>query len=798
MIKIISKRVFSYLAILIIAVNIQISSARASAFGEVIDTLMNLTCETEGIHNLLMEPYTHSCIQDTFMTYIVSAAISGGIHTSMMLRLRLDDDKVFPGNCLRANRADPNNPTISFGMCSNLMMIVYRVKLVVFAIFAAITGDNPFAQIAKLVDSSGYTVKFNNKHDGDWGVFFDIGLGYPIMPWIVEERGDRICVSTVGATIIAGNWLHVGCKFIGEPYPESIYASFYRNTGTDYSHKLPPEMVHYMNCATAGGCAARGQVFSQASITLSGTIMECIREMLTKMLISSDVCVATANTNAAQISNVNSTFFQFQVNMQRAVMAFLTLYIMTVGLKILMGGADNIPKNGELFMHILKFLLVIYFSIGMNVGGDGPRFDGMTSFVFPVFLNAAAEIATWVSNATPSGLCRFLPSEYPQGMGYLSLWDALDCKVLHYIGIDTLTTMWQSQGASGSGDPLGNNIPPYIYFLIPAIVSKQINLVLLVLSFPLLVLSLAAYLVNSFAVCLIAIAILGIMAPIFVPMSLFDATKGYFQSWYTLMISFVLQPVVVVGFMTLMFSLYDSGFYGTCQYVPLKVLKTGPSGERLTKKLFIIDNDRRNYDSEESYKGCQESVGWILNNPLGAVAAQIAEASGNNSIDLSSAPESEKKMADYMRQFGVLSGIGPVAGFFFGYFALLANLSWQLIVNMLICCLLLYLMYELSDQLGNIAADLAQSVTLSGAIQPRAVSDAVKSAVKGGGKGKEDMPDGGDDKGGKGGPSMGKRGGASGAPSMGKGSSGKGSGGGSGGLSSGGSGGSAPTMGGGA
>lgn len=735
MIKLFSKKFFAFFAILFISLNFQISSARASSFSEVTEILSRLTCDTEGIHNLLMEPYTHSCIQDTFMTYLVSSLISGGIHTTMMLRLRLDDDNILPGNCLRANRANPNNPTISFGLCANWKMIVYRARLLAMAIYTSLTGNNPFDQIARMVDSSEYTVMYNNKHDGDWGMFFDVGMLYHMFPWVVEERGDRICVSTIGATIIAGNWLHVGCKYIAEPYPEAVYASFFRNTGTDYTDEMAPEMVQYMNCATAGGCAVRGQVFSQAPLTLSGTIMECIREMITKMMISSDVCVLSANTSASQITNVNSTFFQFQVNMQRAVMAFLTLYVMSVGLKILMGGADNIPKNGELFMHIIKFLLVIYFSVGMNMGGTGPRFDGMTSFVFPILLSAAAEVATWISNATPSGLCRFLPSEYPTGMGYLALWDALDCKVTHYIGIDALMTLWQG---NGSGDPLGYNIPPYVYFLVPAILSKQINLVILVITYPLLVLSLAAYLVNSFAVCLIAIAILGMMAPIFVPMALFDITKGYFQSWYTLMISFVLQPVVVVGFMTLMFSLFDAGFYGTCKYVNLTVIKTGPQGETLRKKLFIIDNDMNNYESEADYKGCIESIGWIVNNPLGAVAAQIAEVAGGTTINMSSAPEEEKKMADYMRQFGALSGIGPVAGFFFGYFALLANLSWDMIVNMLICCLLLYLMYELSDQLGEIAADLAQSVTLSGAIAPRSAVDGVNKALKKAGKAKEE------------------------------------------------------------
>lgn len=725
------QKITIYISLIIFGLNISIFSARATTVKEVTDVLSKLTCETEGIHNLLMEPNTHTCIQDSFMTYVVSSLISGGIHTSMMLKLRLDDDKILPGNCLRQNRANPENPNISFGICSNAMMFGYRAYLVGLSMYTAIKGENPFKEIAKMVDSSKYTQMFRNKHDGEWGMFIDLGASFP---WIVEERGDRICVSTIGATIIAGNWLHVGCKYIAEPYPESLYAKFYKESPDDSKRreldsKIPPEMREYLKCSTAGGCAARGQLYSQAPITISGTIMECIREMLVKMLISSKVCVVGNSIEVDSIRQSDSSFYQFQVNMQRAVMAFLTLYLMSVGIKILMGGADNLPQSGELFMHIMKFMLVIYFSVGMNLGGTGPKFDGMISFAFPILLNAGAEVATWVSNATPSGLCRYLPSEYPDGMGYIALWDALDCKVIHYIGIDALMTFWQE---ANPGDPLGFSIPPYVYLLVPALISKQINLVILCITYPLLVLSLAAYLVNSFAVCLIAISILGILAPVFVPMALFDVTKGYFQSWYTLMISFVLQPVVVVGFMTLMFSLYDMGFYGTCKYQSINVLRTAATGETVKKKIFIIDNNEKHYASEEEYEECHNSIGWILNNPIGAVAGKLASSSGGT-IDMRTASMDERKMANYKEEFGSLQGINAVKGFFINYVSLMTE-SWMMIVNMLICCLIIYLMYELSDQLGEFAADIAQSVTLSGAIAPRSVVNKATDAIKGKGK----------------------------------------------------------------
>jgi type IV secretion system protein VirB6 len=597
-------------------------------------------------------------------------------------------------------------------------------------------GVNPnWNKLANMVDSSNYTELFHNKHDGDWGMFVDIPLGsFAVFPWKVLVHGDRICVETMSFI----GWMHVGCKYIAEPYPKSIYGSFFNNES--YSTKLsdgnlkyagyenayiPEEMEDYLSCATSGGCAYRASAVSKASISISTTIIECIREMLTKLLISKQVCNIGDVKIGDGINRADSAFYQFQVNMQRTVMALLTLYVMFIGFKILLAG-EELPKTGELIMYIVKLILVIYFSVGININGGTTRFDGMSSLVFPLLLGAASEIATWIMNATPSGLCRFLPSEYPADMGYIALWDSLDCKVLNYVGIDVITTMHQGHT---SGDPLGNNIPPYLFLLIPAIYFGQMNLVLLAISYPLVVLSLAAYLVNSFAVCMIAISILGILAPIYVPMSLFKQTKGYFEGWYTLMISFVLQPVVVIGFMTLMFSLYDIGFYGTCKYVEMEIKVQDANKEIRTKKLFVVDNEKTHYESEEAYNGCKESLGWILNNSPGAIATGIAQRSGGgNTVDMSETPDSEQKIANYIKTFEVLSDIETVKGMFFWY-STYDNLSWSMIVNFMTCCLLLYLMYELSSQLGEFAADIAQSVTLSGVISPRGLADKAMMAV---------------------------------------------------------------------
>lgn len=70
---------------------------------------------------------------------------------------------------------------------------------------------------------------------------------------------------------------------------------------------------------------------------------------------------------------------------------------------------------------------------------------------------------------------------------------------------------------------------PNVYLLIPAIISGNMTLVSLALSYPLLVISVGAFMVNATVMCIISIVILSVLAPLFVPMFLFEYTRGYFE-----------------------------------------------------------------------------------------------------------------------------------------------------------------------------------------------------------------------------------------------------------------------------
>ncbi len=96
-------------------------------------------------------------------------------------------------------------------------------------------------------------------------------------------------------------------------------------------------------------------------------------------------------------------------------------------------------------------------------------------------------------------------------------------------------------------DILSNAIPPYVFLLIPAIISCYPQLVPLALMYPLLVISIGAFVANATVVCMISIVVLGVLAPLFVPMLLFNYTRRYFDAWVKLLLSFMLQPMIMSG-----------------------------------------------------------------------------------------------------------------------------------------------------------------------------------------------------------------------------------------------------------
>jgi type IV secretion system protein VirB6 len=753
--------------------NIQQAQAK-DTMDTIIDILSSLTCETQGVGDLLRSEFSHTCIPAPFFTFLLANMVSPGVYANTMLRVKINDEELFPGACKRENRIDFNDQKLSFAMCNNIKLGISRVvavaKTAVYIAKALFTGEAPWDEIKNAWDipESDYHNMFLNKREGNSGVMVDVGI-IPIFPWKVIKENDKMCVATIAFT----GWIPIGCKYIKEPFPISIYASF-MDLSPDQGASNYTNPMSLTKCSNAGSCYKRALDNSKTGIVMTGPIIECVKEMTAKLMISAAVCsIDDINSVLGSSTRATSGLFKFQVGMHKAVTSLLTIYVILFGFRIVLSG--NVPQKSEMVNFVIKFLFVVYFSVGINVqaysGNDLMRLDGMVQWAFPFLLNGMTQLASWIISASPSELCKFYATDYAQGMSHMALWDSLDCRISHYLGLDMIQTMMVQNASSNHDfaklDILSFPIPPYIYLLIPAVISGNFTLISLALMYPLMIISVGAFVVNATVVCIISIVVLSILAPLFVPMYLFEYTKPYFEAWVKLLISFMLQPMVAIVFMTTMLSVYDFGFYGACKYkykelsfsagVDMNVLPLNGmlsnytpeanSGGRAIR-YFYLDNDWGGY-SEDDADSCVNSLGYILNNPLAWLMSTTKTMVTNSDMPwMDDASGNEEK-----KRFSFLDSISPSPGMFFNMVEVLFEKIKRLAISLLTACFTLYLMYHFSEKLAEFAADMTEGVSIGNmAIKPQAIYKAGMSALsaakgpKGGGGGGGDVGGGATDK----------------------------------------------------
>lgn len=733
-----------------------------STFKTIMNTLESITCEHQGGSNLLRAEFTHTCVPDPFSTFVVANIVSPGLYPSVLLRLAINDPTLFPNSCKSNNRIDFYDQKISFGICNNVKLYVARgiaaAKSVPIIARALITGNDPWETIRDSWNRSKeeYYIKYEDQREGYTSVTADIGM-FPIMPLKIIKKQDKLCVATLNiigsiaglGSAITGkestaSWIPVGCKYIKEPFPVSLYADFMDVTSaadfyssknsinhTSSEAKNSEKIGSLTSCSGADDCYKRAKANSKAAIVITGPIIECVKQMIAKLLVSSAVCsFDDAQDVLGSPTRTSSSLYKFQRNMHAIVSSLLTIYIILFGFKILLSG--NVPPKSEMINFIVKFLFVVYFSVGINVhpGSDNDlyRLDGMIQWAFPFLLDGMTELAGWIANADPSELCKFSDLTYPTSLSHLRLWDSIDCKLSHYLGLDAIQTMVVEEHVRNhdfSGpDTLESSVPPYIILLLPAIISGNTQLIALLLLYPVLVISMIASVVGTTVLCMISIVILGILAPLFVPLCLFNYTKRYFDAWVKLLLSFMLQPMVSVVFLTMMLSLYDFGFYGTCKYVYRDfsyaqiadnsvnrfATTNSPESAHRVIRYFYLDKDwHKNYKDQEEVDNCRKSLGFILNN-LFESAAKVTTSEDKTNPAFAGSVEEE-------------------SGGFFTWVSIIFERVRAIVSAMVFSCFILYLMRHLSDNLTEFAADMTEGISTGKILpKPSAIGKAITNA----------------------------------------------------------------------
>lgn len=379
----------------------------------------------------------------------------------------------------------------------------------------------------------------------------------------VEQEADQVCVKLKGTF----SNIKLGCKY---------------RTMPELTEEKPA-------CYVSKACVDNAQNESLGFFPISGVIVQCVKETLENVFLDT-------STECTSKGARNNLFISFRDMMRRAIAAALTLYVIFFGMKIALG--QEIPSKGEIFLFIIKMVLVIYFSVG----------DGVRKELYPAFVSASHSFGNMLFTATSSqGLCEYKTEDYTKGFSYLALWDTLDCRIGFYLGLNdpnqaiTLTSVFS---------------PAIFTLVLPLLAMFQILPAVFALVFGIFILSISIFVIEVFLISLIGLTVVAYLGPLFVPMALFRATKGYFDAWIKAFFQFTIQPIILFAFLSLIITIVDQAYYGECRftYKDINVLNDDDSIKKAIP-MFYIDGESSHYPGGQdgtAWESCINSFGYQM------------------------------------------------------------------------------------------------------------------------------------------------------------------------------------------
>ena len=365
-------------------------------------------------------------------------------------------------------------------------------------------------------------------------------------------------------------------------------------------------------CRALGDGCYEEESKSQSLFSFSGVTVHCLRDTLDKVFYTENECIEPEDEITFTMLR---PFPEFQKTLNRAVRAALILYITFFGFKLAMNYEVATPN--EIFLFLMKFILVLYFSVGIwggePVNGVEVQRSGVTDFVLPMFVDMTARFTEFIFLAAGSnGLCDFDSSKYEAGYSFYKVWDAIDCRIGFYLGMNAMHNIGaESFNAAGNlfsnpGDGakilILNQFDNFalLTVIFGFLLSGGIFVIIILLIFMVVFISVIMYFITAYLVCMVTLYVMAYIAPIFVPMALFHRTKSYFDAWLKILVACTLQPAIIGGFLALLLTVFDTAMYGTCEFnrVDYEVL----GNQFSTFQIALPSGDVAQCESSVGYK----------------------------------------------------------------------------------------------------------------------------------------------------------------------------------------------------
>ena len=362
----------------------------------------------------------------------------------------------------------------------------------------------------------------------------------------------------------------VGCGSISPPIsPQPIFDSYYNNSRCAYLVASRSDLASLADSLSSTDYtnhnASSVLKFLRGNLHMASNLVGCIQDLMLTV------------TALPYAGSTQGFFAKMQNSMKSLVFMLLVLYVALVGIKIMTSAAElDLPQY---VMFLLKFALVTYFVTPIAwyqiVGG---AVVGNITGVLPVLLSLGTTLGSFMTDALnvsdPVGLCRYQLADGSQLLsdqlyvsggignytaGYngvkLSMWDFIDCKLANYLNFGScnytfkgLIVFWMISLCFSFASMFSMTI---IVFAIVMIIYCYVMLKIVV------------KMVNLFVLSMVVLTVLVMLSPLFIAFSLFEFTKGMFETWAHKLLGYAIYPALLTGAMCLILAVIDSVYNGS-------------------------------------------------------------------------------------------------------------------------------------------------------------------------------------------------------------------------------------------
>ncbi len=379
-----------------------------------------------------------------------------------------------------------------------------------------------------------------------------------------------------------------------------------------------------------------------------------------------------------------SFFIKVQNKLRFVIKMVLVMSVTFFGFGLLIAVHSTIDKK-KLLAYVMKLGLVVFFALGSGwhtvfIDGVLGISHSLSKIVFDIDIAKSEDQRDGCqfprfNYADQSETTKYDHPKYPPGKDYLTIWDTLDCKIAFALGFGPSV-----------------NVPNLMMVILAGFFTGPYGLIFSLGSFfmAIFLIMITVRAMHIFLLSMTSVILLIYVSPIVIPLSLFERTKDIFKNWWTQMLSFILQPVVLFLYMSILIVFFDKEvltshvrFQGDGKINPKKILCNKEAKE---KSAYCILKDTGEFGNVPGL----EVIGVFLPT-LG------------DSYDISNESASEATVTVLSDTGNTIKDIGNRI-----------NLLQERGLALLKVGLILFILYTMLDQLSNIITKLVGGASLKG------------------------------------------------------------------------------------